>query len=159
MNNNISVDIFAETNPALCSLIIFNFCKGYFIENNSGVPFPLLILPLPIILSKDLAKSFEGTNVRTGFFKWVENNPEILLELPLRINNSNEFLKPAIKFGVYKNIITIDNSGLIIPVENSVKNRKKAELDSLFKSAEKFGKWVGQVNSTKTIYNHLGLQL
>lgn len=157
--NKTSIDIFAETNPAFCSLIIFNFCKGYFKETKFGVPFPLLILPLPIILSNDLAKSFDGTNVKTGFFRWTENNPEILLDLTTRINESNEFLKPAIEFGVFKKIFKIDSSGLLIPAENGVNNRKKTELDKLFKTADRLGNWIGQVNSAKTIYNHLGLQL
>ena len=157
--NRTSIDIFAETNPAFCSLIIFNFCKGYFNETKFGVPFPLTILPLPLILSNDLSKSFDGTNVKTGFFRWIENNPEILLDLNIRINESSEFLKPAIKFGVFKRIFEIDNSGLLLPVEKSIKNRKKIELDNLFKYADRLGNWIGQVNSTKTIYNHLGLQL
>ena len=157
--NRTSIDIFAATNPAFCSLIIFNFCKGYFNETKIGVPFPLLILPLPIILSNDLAKSFDGTNVKTGFFRWVENNPEILLDLTIRINESNEFLKPAIEFGVFKRIFQIDSSGFLIPVENSVKKRNKPKLEKLFKYADRLGNWIGQVNSTKTIYNHLGLQL
>lgn len=159
MMNKTSIDIFAETNPAFCSLIIFHFCNGYFIETKSGVPFPLLILPLPVVLSDDLSRSFNGTNVKTGFFKWIENNPEILLDLTTRINESSEFLKPAIEFGFFKKLFEIDSSGFLIPVENSIKKSKKAELDNLFKSAERMGKWVGQVDSTKTIYNHLGLQL
>lgn len=157
--NRISIDIFAETNPAFCSLLIFNFCKGYFNETKSGVPFPLIILPLPVVLSNDLSKSFEGTNVKTGFFKWIENNPEILLDLTSRINDSAEFLKPAIEFGVFKELFGIDSSGLVIPRENSIEKSKNPELDKLFKSAERMGKWIGQVDSTKTIYNHLGLQL
>jgi hypothetical protein len=157
--NRTSIDIFAEANPAFCSLILLNFCKGYFHETKIGVPFPLLLLPLPIILSNDLSKSFNGTNVRTGFFRWIKNNPEILLDLTIRINESNEFLKPAIEFGVFKRIFQIDNLGFLIPIENSVKNLYKSELENLFKYSDRLGKWIGQVNSTKTIYNHLGIQL
>lgn len=157
--NKTSIDIFAETNPVFCSLIIFSFCKGYFKVTKLGVPFPLLILPLPVILSNDLANSFDGTNVKTGFFRWIENNPEVILDLTTRINESNEFLKPAIEFGVFKKILKIDSLGLLIPAENGVNKRKKAELDKLFKTAERLGNWIGQVDSAKTIYNHLGLQL
>jgi hypothetical protein len=159
MMNRISIDIFAETNPAFCSLIIFHFCKGYFNETKSGVPFPLIILPLPVVLSNDLSHSFLGTNVKTGFFKWIENNPAILLDLTARINESAEFLKPAIEFGVFKELFDIDNFGFVVPRENNIKKNKKPELDNLFKSSERMGKWIGQVDSTKTIYNHLGLQL
>lgn len=157
--NNTSIDIFAETNPAFCSLILFNFCRGYFEETRCGVPFPLLILPLPLVLSSDLAKSFDRTNIKTGFFRWIESNPEILLDLTTRINESNEFLKPSIEFGVFKGIFKIDSTGLLIPAENGVNNRKKADLDKFFKTADRLGSWIGHVDSVKTIYNHLGLQL
>lgn len=157
--NETCIDVFAETNPAFCSLIIFKFCNGYFKATKVGVPFPLLFLPLPIILSNDIAGSFEGTNSKTGFFRWIENNPGILLDLTNRINGSNAFLKPSIEFGIFKNIFTIDSLGLLVPVEKGVNNRKKTELEKLFKTADRLGNWIGQVNSTKTIFNYLGLQL
>lgn len=157
--NRPSIDIFAETNPAFCSLIIHHFCRGYYFETKCGVPFPLLILPLPIILSKELEKSFLGTNAKTGFFKWIENNPEIILELTERINGSREFLKPAIEFGIFKKIFQINDSGLLVVIEANLNKNKNVELETLFKHSEKFGKWIGQVNSTKTIFNHLGIQL
>jgi len=103
-NNRISIDVFAETNPAFCSLIIFSFCKGYYNETKEGVPFPLVLLLLPIILSNDMSKSFEGTNIKTGFFKWIENNPVILLDFSKKVNGSIEFLKPAIEYGFFKKI-------------------------------------------------------
>lgn len=157
--NRISIDVFAETNPAFCSLIIFSFCKGYYNKTKEGVPFPLVILLLPIILSNDLSKSFEGTNVKTGFFRWIENNPVILLEFSDRVNESTEFLKPAIEYGLYKKIYQINELGYLTPIQNSIKNNKKFEFDYLFKYAERLGSWIGQVNSTKTIYNHLGIQI
>jgi hypothetical protein len=157
--NRVSIDVFAETNPAFCALILFKFCQGYYNETKEGVPFPLVLLPLPIILSNDLSKSFEHTIATTGFFRWIEKNPEILIDLSKRINDSSEFIKPAIEFGLYKKIIQVDNSGFLTPIKSSINNRKKPELDYLFKYAERLGNWIGQVNSTKTIYNHLGIHI
>ena len=157
--NKISIDIFAETNPAFGSLILFHFCKGYYQETKVGVPFPLLLLPLPILLSNDLARIFNSTNIKTGFFQWIGNNPEVLLDLTQKVNGANEFLKPAIKFGIFKKIFQVNNSGFLVPVDKSIKKSSKSELDNLFKYAERLGSWIGQVNSTKTIFNHLGLKL
>lgn len=157
--DKVSIDIFAETNPAFCTLIIYKFCQGYYAETNQGVPFPLLILPLPIILSGDLLESFEHTRTNTGFFKWINNNPEIILDISTRINDTSEFLNPAIKFGIYKKIFSIDDLGLLIPNAENVNNKKTPDLEHLFKYSERFGKWIGQVNSIKTIYNHLGIAI
>jgi hypothetical protein len=158
-NLNISIDVFSETNPAFCSIIIFNFLKGYCDEVEEGVPFPIAVLPLPIILSNDLSKTFDGTNAKTGFFRWIENNPMILLGLSERIIESAEFLKPAIEYGLYKKIYQINELGNLIAIENSIKASKNFEFDYLFKYAGRLGTWIGQVNSTKTIYNHLGLKV
>ena len=157
--NKISIDAFSETNPAFCSLIIFNFCRGFTSETKEGVPFPIVFLVLPVVLSNDLSKSFEGTNVKTGFFKWINSNPEILLGLTTRINESTEFFKPAIKYGLHKKILHINDSGYLVPIIENIKTSKKTQLDYLFKYAERLGNWMGQINSTKTIYNYLGIQV
>ena len=156
--NNKSIDIFAETNPALCSLIIFHFCLGYEKTNTLGTPFPLIIIVLPIILSNDLSSSFDNTSVRTGFFGWIEKTPSIILNISDRINDSNEFIKPAIEYGLFKNIFAINEKGNLKTVQKSIKN-KKYNFSHLFKHAERLGSWMGEVNSVKTIYNHLAIQV
>ena len=80
-----SLDIFADTNPAYCSRILMEFCWGYEEEAGSGVPFPLIILPLPIVLSGDHEAMFDGTNKATGLFTWIDRNPELLLDLSERV--------------------------------------------------------------------------
>jgi hypothetical protein len=156
--NKKSIDVFAETNPALCSLIIFHFCNGYEKRNKPGVPFPLVITILPIILSNDLSSSFDNTSVRTGFFGWIEKTPSIILNISDRINDSNEFIKPAIEYGLFKNIFAINEEGNLNSVQKSIKN-KKYNFDHLFKCSERLGGWMGEVNSVKTIYNHLAIQI
>ena len=156
--NNKSIDIFAETNPALCSIILFHFCNGYEKTNKLGTPFPLIIIALPIVLSNDLSLSFDSTNIRTGFFTWVERTPSITLNISDRINDSNEFIKPAIEYGLFKNIFKLNEFGNLRPIEKSIKN-KKYDFEYLFKNAEKLGGWMGEINSVKTIYNHLGIQI
>lgn len=156
--NNKSIDIFAETNPALCSLIIFHFCLGYEKTNTLGTPFPLIIIVLPIVLSNDLSSSFDNTSIRTGFFGWIEKTPSIILNISDRINDSNEFIKPAIEYGLFKNIFAINGKGNLKTVQKSIKN-KKYNFSHLFKHAERLGSWMGEVNSVKTIYNHLAIQV
>lgn len=157
--NRVSIDIFAETNPGFCALVLFKYCEGYYKATNKGMPFPLILLPLPIILSNDLSETFENTQARTGFFRWIENNPEILLNLTSRIEDSFEFIKPAIEFGFYRNIFQIDNFGCLNIILENINKNKKSELDYLYNYAERMGGWIGQVDSTKIIYNHLGIHV
>lgn len=155
----ISIDIFAETNPAFCSIILLKFSSGYYSVTSEGVPFPLLIIPLPILLSGDLYKSFEGTNQKTGFYRWLENNNEIVLNLSERIEDSFEYFKPAIEFGFSKNIFSLNENGKINPIVQNIKNKYPSELADQIRYAERMGNWFGQINSVKTIYNCLGLEI
>ncbi len=155
----ISSDIFAETNPAFCSIILLKFISGYFYVTSDGVPFPLLILPLPILLSGDLCKSFEGTNQKTGFYRWLENNNGIILNLSVRVEESFAYFKPAIEFGFRKNIFLISENGKINPIAQNVKNTFSPSIAEQIKYAERMGNWLGQINSVKTIYNCLGLEI
>jgi hypothetical protein len=155
----VSIDIFAETNPAFCSIVLFNFLSGYKRETNDGAPFPLLIFPLPILLSGDTSKTFEGTNRMTGFYRWLENNNEIILNLPERIEESFEYLKPAIEFGFSKELFSLSDNGLIGPIEQNIKNKYSHAIIDQLKYAARMGSWFGQINSIKTIYNCLGVAI
>lgn len=153
-----SIDIFSSTNPAFCALILFSFCEGYSTEAQSDVPYAMLILPIPIILSGDLFESFNGTNAKTGFFSWVKNNPQIQLGLTERIEHSYEFTKPAILFALSKNIIRLNPNATLAPLPENLGNLDRTGNTAiLFKHAKRFGSWLGQIKSTKTIFNHLGL--
>jgi len=155
-----SIDIFAETNPAFCSLVLLSFCEGYVEQAKSGVPYPLLILPIPIVLSGDLYPTFDGTIVTTGFFSWVKNNPNIVIEMTERLEDSYEFVRPAIEFAVGKRIIGFTNEGLVQPYMESVSNYTNAKhVSSYFKLSKRLGHWLGEIKSVKTIYNHLGIQI
>lgn len=157
---NKSIDIYAETNPAFCSLVLYSFIKAYYEESGNSLSFPLTLIPIPIILSGDLANSFNNTNKNTSFFSWLERNPNIRFKLVERIDSSVEYIKSAIEYGFYKGIFKLTEEGKILPVLDAVKNyTTKPETKPLFKRAENLGYWMGRVNSNKTIFNHLEIQL
>jgi len=158
MNKNI--DIYAETNPAFCSLVLLSFINAYYTETGRSISFPLLLLPIPIVLSGDLNKSFDKTTKRTSFFTWIERNPNIRFNLAERIQNSADYIKPAIEYGFYKGIFKLSDKGGVIPEINAVKKYQTNPVTKVtFKKAEKLGYWLSQVNSERTIFNHLEIQL
>ncbi|PUZ25498.1 hypothetical protein DCC81_14535 [Chitinophaga parva] len=155
-----SIDVFSETNPAFCSLVLLSFCEGYELAAETTVPFPLLILPIPIILSGDLLKTFDGTNVKTGFFSWIKNNPVILIKMTERIEDSQDFIKPAIEFAVSKSVIGFTPYGEVKTHRENVLNYSNANgASQYFKLANRLGHWLGEIKSVKTIYNHLGIHV
>lgn len=157
---NKSVDVFAATNPAFLSLVLFSFIEGYNDEASEGLPFPLAVLPIPIIVSGDLDNTFNGTNIKTGFYAWIKQNPVVVVNLNERINDSIEYIQPAISFGIAKKIIRFDERGGLWAITQNTGNLHSSTiLGRFFKNSKRLGNWIGQIKSTKTIFNHLGLQV
>lgn len=158
-----NLDIFAETNPAFCSIVLFNFCKGYNAEASDGVDYPLILLPLPIVLSGDLEISFVNTRVDTGFFSWIDRNPTILLNLTDRIQDTLAITRNAMEFGVSKTILRVVDTGKIQPYAKGLCKKKfppsSSKVGRAYTNACRLGQWLGQIHSVTTIYNHLGLEI
>ena len=157
---NKSIDIFAATNPAFLSLMLLAYIEGYVEEAGSGLPFSLAIFPIPVVLSGDLNSTFDGTNIKTGFYSWVKQNPQISLNLNARINDSIDYIKPAISYGVAKKIIGFDDAGNLVGISQNAGNfYGSVPLGRYFKNSKRLGNWISQIKSTKTIFNHLGLEI
>ena len=159
----VATDILADTNPAYCSVIIFQFCQGYMQESSEHVDFPLVLLPIPLVLSGELEKSFKNTRIDTGFFTWVDRNPDILIGLAERVQGTLVLTKRAVEFGVAHLIFEITVLGKICPTEKGLRKKinpsPSSKVGRVCKNALRMGQWFGQIRSTSTIYNHLGLEI
>ncbi|MCI4251560.1 DUF6521 family protein [Bacillus sp. CCB-MMP212] len=164
----ISVDTYASTNPALCSLILWSFLKGVEEVTNNGCEFPILFLPIPFALSKQIRETFDGTDNSTGLLTWLSREPQILINLAKGIEASNAITKDGLTFGYANKIIRIDkngqfysdNQGLVQKRLREFLNIKGGEdLKSAFVIAKRFGNWCGQLENTKIIFNVMGLSL
>lgn len=155
-----SFDVFAETNPAFCSVILQKFCLGYSQESDCGVDFPIIFLVLPIVLSSESNRNFLNTNVATGLFRWLDRNPEVLVQLPDLVQETVSYTKRAITFGLSKKAFGVSKNGQFV-VEHKEVFKNTSSLDPYIKmtciNSFRFGQWLGQVGSTTMIYNSLGL--
>jgi hypothetical protein len=107
-----SLDTFANTNPAFCALVLRAFVEGFLQGDGEGVPLPHVVLPLPIVLSADLAATFAGTNATTGLLTWVGRHPHVTLELRERVTTSACFSREALLFGVTRRVLGVNDRGL-----------------------------------------------
>ncbi|MFD0048905.1 three component ABC system middle component [Actinomycetes bacterium NPDC127524] len=161
----ISSDTFASTNPALCSLILWSFLKGFETVDQKGCELPTLFLPIPLVLSRNIRETFYGTNNSTGLLTWLSREPQVLLNVGQRIEASNSITKAGIIFGTGNKIISFDEHGLLYSnnqglVQKRLKANKGGEdLKEVFSMSQRFGSWCGQLESTKIIYNVMGLSL
>ena len=161
----ISADTYTTTNPPLCSLILWSFLNGFEHLKKDGCELPILFLPLPLILSKAIRNNFEGSNTATGLLTWIARNPSILINLAQRIEVTQDITREAILFGASNDVFTFNDDGLIFSNKNGIKVSKVFSEDhfeggkEMLLTTKKLGTWCGPLESTKTIFNVLGVSL
>jgi hypothetical protein len=157
----VSIDTYAATNPAFCSVILYSFLEGFSTTNSTGIPFPLMLLPIPIVLTREIADSFEGTNVRTGLLTWATRSPEITIGLRERIQNTSDFSKQGLLFGSRFGLFSISDIGRVFLKPDCLKKNLpttgRTYITEAIKLARRLGVWVGEAGSTETVFIALGV--
>ncbi len=160
--NITSVDIYSMTNPAMCAVILWAFTDGYHQADSNGCSIPLIYVPLPVILSKSLDDSFEGTNSRTGLLEWPTRNPNLPIGLGSMIAESKNITVPALRFALAHDLITLNQSGCLVASRTKLPNQSllssNTTLNHFKKRANTLGFWFGRVGSPSLIMQSLGIR-
>lgn len=164
MMSRLSIDIYSATNPALCSVILWSFGSGFTSVNSKGVDYPLLFLPIPIVLSKSLVETFNQTNASTGFLNWVIRSPEITIGLAEKLEKTSPYTRSALLFGFQHQMFTINSAGnLILLDEFTLSTYRQRSLSEDIRQAislsKRLGNWLGNLDSTSNAFYSLGLTL
>ena len=155
-----SLDIYSKTNPVLCSLIIWSFIQGYEDENDKGVEMPLIFIILPLIMTKKYRTSFKKTNKLTGFYKWIDNNPQVLNMLSDRLINMTQITKSALRFGVATSVFDFSKDGTIRHSFKGFKKKPQFKLDEnnvaeMVVNSKRLGAWCGKIGNSREILERL----
>lgn len=159
----LSLDVIANSNPAICALTLYVFGREF--TNVAGTPPDVLLgfLPVPIALSTQLARTFEGTNRSTGLLTWRARNPEVILDLPLMLREAVPLSRRAFIFGMRHGILSLTHNGTFTvnpaKLQSEPKDWPAASLaDRPFTIAKRLGAWCGKLNSTPLTFTTLGIQ-
>lgn len=161
-NNMQSIDIYAATNPAFTAIVLYEFCKSFSSCNEKRkVSYPLLFIVLPIILSRKGVNSFEGTNVTTGFFEWLNRHQEIKIGLAENIQLGMPWTKSALRFAIHHRLL--ETTGYEYFPSTQVPWKKpnwpaSDERGNLLSCTRKLGFWLAKVPNEATIFHALGVQ-
>ncbi|MCC5092526.1 MULTISPECIES: three component ABC system middle component [Xanthomonas] len=154
-------DVFAETNPAFCAYALTRFTEAFEKVNANGPELPLIYIALPIALSGDLARTFEGTNKNTGLLEWLMRCPEVQIELVDRVNGSMSIVTEAVRFTCFMKALNLDEEGRL---KSGPEKLKKAAVNGLserpvavIKNSERLGYWFGMAGSARTSFDMMGL--
>lgn len=155
-----ALDLYATTNPAFGSALIWSFLAGAG-ETDQGIEFPLLFLPLPILLSS-LRMTLIHTNRRTGFYAWIERHPEVRVGLADRVERMQLITRRAILYGARVQILSVGATGEFRAggaLRDSALSRTGPAVRSLFPVARRLGAWIGEVGSARDVLYALGLSV
>lgn len=157
----VSIDTFAATNPAFCSIILYSFAEGFATTNSGETPFPLILLPVPLVLTREIADSFEGTNAKTGLLSWVTRSPEITVGLRDKLRDTADISKQAFLFGSRYGLLSLSEAGRVTVNPDRLAKKPpvtgNAYVTEALKLARRLGGWVGSAGSTQTIFVALGV--
>ncbi len=157
----LSIDTFATTNPAFCSLVIRAFVEGYVGEDSEGLFLPLILLPIPLVLTEETAATFAQTNSTTGLLPWLARFPEVTVMLRSRISGTANISRQALLFGIRQRVLSVLPSGRVVLDSDGLRRKPtfpaRSEVGRATNYAKRLGTWCGQVRSAETILISLGV--
>lgn len=156
-----SIDIYAATNPAFGALALHAFCSAFKINGSHTKPsYPILFLVLPILFSRKGIATFDGTNVTTGFFEWLDRHPQLKLGLAENIRSGIPYTKAALRFAIRHHLLRTDGYEYS-PVPNAPWKQYKwlasDERGHFLNCSKRLGSWVAKVPNETTIFHALGV--
>lgn len=157
----IAHDIYAETNPAYCALVLAWFASGYLDASDGAVEVPAAYIAVPLILSEQFAPAFIGTNKTTGLLAWIDRNPGVLVGIADRINATAGLVTEGMRYGAFSNTLLLDTDGRFAPGPKKLWGARKVLTDNnvveTCKRADRIGFWFAGVGPTRAIFTALGL--
>lgn len=157
----IGIDTFAVTNPAFGALVLRGFAEGYAEAGAGGVPLALVLLPLPMVLTRSITDALAPTNAKTGLLPWVARVPEVTVGMADRIEATAGISRAALLFGVRYSVLGIDDLGLVVAEEAGLAKKAKfppsSDTGKAISLAKRLGGWMGEIRSPATALLCLGV--
>ena len=158
----IAHDIFAETNPAFCAHVLVAFTTAFQETRPAGPEAPLAYLALPLVISNELAQTFDGTNRNTGLPVWLDRNPGVLVELASRVDASLDIVTQGLRLGCFSQVLSWKGAHIRrgpAPMKKVTSAGSGDAVAGAMKRAERMGYWLAVVGSQSAVFSMMGLTL
>lgn len=155
----LGIDLF---NPAFCGETIRRVIKG-FEKYSDGRKFPFELTPIALaLLLHRSTRDQISTTQRKTLNVWISDRPYLKIGFGKRISNYEDYFKESIIFLLRVENIKINSDCEIELIKTKFKGLKNhkidGHIDSIFKKAEKVGKWFAEIGNTKQIFVTLGIK-
>lgn len=158
---SVAHDVYSETNPAFCALVLVTFTTSYLSVNAEGPEVPAAYLAVPVALAGDFGHCFDGTNKNTGLLEWLGRRPQVQIGLANLVNTSMDIVNEAIRFGCFSRLLVLNPTARLGLGTQKAKKSALAALSEApaqaIKRAERLGFWFASAGSTRTVFDMMGL--
>jgi hypothetical protein len=146
------------SNPALTSILLWQFLSAYQKVNTEGAPLSLAYIVLPIVMSRHIVDTFRGTNVRTGFLTWLIRNPQLTLQLPRRVETTRDLTAEALRFGIAYRLFSVSREGTLRANPSAISSRIPRqhgvdERAQMLRIADHLGQWTSTLPEATVFYS------
>lgn len=146
-------------NPAFCGVVLHRALTGYQEEDESGMPYSLALLVLPLCLHRD-TREVLSANSRGYFLKAIEKNPRILVGFAERAKHLLPFTLEALGFLMEHGCFVVSEQGRLQTVDRSVRKKVTGSAESV--ECQKVAKFVGKefarIADRITVFTSLGVR-
>ena len=151
--SNLNKEIQNVQNPAFGAFIIWNFVRGYYSNNKSLVPFPLLFIVLPVIFREDISELLSSTNKPSGLRTFANKflstkvlKNDLVSNIHISASNMKELSLQSIQLALYSSLIALDyEEALAFPFTTTERKQEPKSIVKLGKASEKLGFWCSQL--------------
>lgn len=140
-------------NPNFGGFVIWNFVRGYYNNNSSFTPFPLLFIVLPIICREDVVEVLNSTNRPSGLRQFADKflttkvlKNDVLSQIHSGSSNMKGLTLDSIRVALYSSLISMDyENALVFPITTTEHKSEPKSIIKFGKASEKLGFWCSQL--------------
>ncbi len=146
-------------NPAFCGVILLRSFQGFEEIDDSGMPFSLALLVLPLCLYKDSRELISGSP-RSYLLKIIGDYPQIRVGFAERTRSLLPYTFEALGFTMQLGSFEVNSQGRLRMLKKGIRKKVSGTTESIEcqKVARIVGKNFAKISDRVTIYTTLGIR-
>ncbi len=144
-------------NPALGSILIWQFCAGYRqgSRTEDAVPVPVLFVVLPVLLQPDMASLIARMQKATGLRAFVDrfvqarsSKSDLVLDLHRRAGQMRKLTLRSVSLAIATGLLSLlATHGTVVALSQTMPRASiPPSVRPLLRAAEKLGLWCGDLS-------------
>lgn len=154
------VEIAHLFNPAFCGLLLREGVVGFGEHDQSGMPYPLSFVLLPIVLHKCTRDALPGT-VSTRMHPWIQDNQEVRIGFAARCTAIAAHTREAALFAISAGLVVLSGDARISATRMRLKKfpwPTDSESMACLRKAHFLGRWMASAGDVATIFAMWGIR-